>query len=116
MSDFFDWDSDEDLVVRTRRGLAVYLNTRDEIVLRQEARSDEHEDPVVLILRDDALRVARAILEAAGLTEPPLALPNPAQPMTPAERSRRYRESKRHAPSRSVTTARDEDLLMEAAE
>ncbi len=53
MSDKFDWsktDSDT-VVVPSVRGVAVYENDRDDVVIRQEAGSLDGDDDFVIIPR-----------------------------------------------------------------
>lgn len=66
MSDF-DWsENNDDVTVRKQAATAVYWNTADEIVIRQENHPHDDEDGVVVLSRDAAERVAmrlRALLD-----------------------------------------------------
>lgn len=50
----FDWSKDESVVVPSSDAVAVYVNPRDEIVIRRERRWDEDEDTFILLPRDGA--------------------------------------------------------------
>ncbi|MGQ9370399.1 hypothetical protein [Azospirillum sp. ST 5-10] len=68
MSEPFDWrstDTVDDIVIRTVQGVAVYLNPRNDIVIRQERDSTEEEDTVIIVPADCAERLARKILAVA---------------------------------------------------
>lgn len=48
----FDWTGDRDAVVfPTVRAVAVYVNTNDDVVIRQEAHAFEREDTLVFVPR-----------------------------------------------------------------
>ncbi|MCG8275385.1 hypothetical protein [Stenotrophomonas sp. NLF4-10] len=48
----FDWSADTDSVVfPTVRAVAVYVNTNDDVVIRQEAHALEREDTLVIVPR-----------------------------------------------------------------
>ena len=106
----FDWSGDDvDVIVPEQAKIAVYINVNDAIVIRQHGWPED--DQWVYVRRSDAERLARAILEAAGVNDEPMALLPPpnstgAEPeldlpatkpkdSTAAERSRRYRDRKR---------------------
>jgi len=115
----FDWAGDDAVIVPAQRALAVYANPRGDVVIRAERDEYEEDDPFICVAPANALAVARAMIEAAGLgpvefVRPlggggyedieapdvsPLALPAPAQPKdkTAAARARRYRKNKRDA-------------------
>jgi hypothetical protein len=67
----FDWnpsrDADHSIVVRGQPAIAVYLNPHDEVVIRQEGQYDPSDDHFVYVTKPNALMVARAVLEAAGV-------------------------------------------------
>jgi len=50
----FKWSKDESVIIRQQRATAVYVNTRGEIVIRQEMDWDEDEDTFVFIARSNA--------------------------------------------------------------
>ena len=101
----FDWRSDEDkacVVVHHQPAIAVYVNSRDAVVMRQEGHYGPDEDQCIYVIKDNVPRVVRALLEAAGFEtattygEP---LPKPGgkatkpkpKDRTGAERQRRHR-------------------------
>ena len=55
------------IVVRQQPATAVYLNSHDEVVILQQA--DRDEDRWVYVSKSNAVRVAYAILRAAGAVE-----------------------------------------------
>ena len=92
----FDW-CDDDVVVPQQPAIAIYLNPAGDVVLRQ--RGDVYDDDSwIWFGSEHALAVARAILEAVGLSVADL-VPEPTQvrshDTTAAERQRRYRERKK---------------------
>lgn len=112
----FDWiDSAEDVVVPEQAAIAVYLNPRGDVVIRQQAQYHPDEDTWIVVAPDRAQAVADAIVEAARLAvyhpeDDELAPPaerTAAVPKDPtaAERQRRYRERHRnsHGADRDVT-------------
>jgi hypothetical protein len=63
----FDWSvRNPEVIVRSQPAIAVYTNTADQVVLVREREWNEEEDAFVLISREHAIKVAHAILEAAG--------------------------------------------------
>ena len=62
--DDFDWMADQAVVVSHSPGIAIYLNNEGSVVLRQYGMSAE--DSFVIIRREDAKRVAKAIVEATN--------------------------------------------------
>lgn len=72
----FDWNNDNDAVVLPEQpATACYRNPRGEIVIRQQAAWDQDEDSFILILPQNARRLAQAILNEA----PPLRPSNAPQ-------------------------------------
>ncbi|MDP2333848.1 MAG: hypothetical protein Q8M19_24490 [Reyranella sp.] len=121
MSDF-DWYRDNAVVVREQPAIAIYRNVYGDITIRQKGEIDpeplEVEDVVIVVLPQNARRLAEAILAvAAAIPAPgPLALPAPAD-RTAAERQRRHR-AKRNGPCNRDTvtdtvTRRDTAELFE---
>jgi len=102
----FDWYSDDgesSIVVRHQPATAVYTNPH-EVVMRQQYGD---EDDFVYVTKNNALKVAQAILSLAGIEvaltrlhdgglDEPLLLSAPKD-KTAAERMRRYRKKKRNA-------------------
>jgi hypothetical protein len=111
MSDDFDSSAyRDDVVIAHQAPIAVYTNPGDNIVIRQDGDWYRKEDPWIVGRRENARALAEAILAFAEpeLAPVPLALP---APMTPAERTKRYRERKRHD---RVTPQRDGGLFQAA--
>jgi hypothetical protein len=99
----FDWnpssDTEHSIVVRHQPAIAVYLNPHDEVVVRQQDQYDESDDHFVFITKDNVPKVVERMLELAGLEmathAAPLMLPKP-EPLSGAERQRRYRNKHRN--------------------
>lgn len=96
----FDWnDVADDIVVAHQAPIAVYTNPDEDIVIRQDGDWYRRDDAWIVVRRENARRLAEAILAFAE-PEPapaPLALPAPAPAdRTAAERQRRHRERKRN--------------------
>jgi hypothetical protein len=110
----FDWYGDsESVVVRHQPAIAVYLNPHGEVVIRQEGQYDE--DHWIYVTRDNALKVAQAILEAPDKdceAEPLLSAP---KDKTAAERMRRYRNKRRNG-ERNAGVTEEPQLRLVAAE
>jgi hypothetical protein len=92
----FDWTKDlDDLVVEDQAAIAVYLNPRGSIVIRQKGDLDERDDSWIVVEPHYAAALARAIMALAPQQSATLALPAPGD-RTAAERQRRHRERKRN--------------------
>ncbi len=66
--DEFDWDDVADGVVQnTVPTVAIFSNRNGDVVIRKQPEENERGDVWIIIARGNALRAARAILEAAGL-------------------------------------------------
>ena len=98
----FDWnpsnDTDHCIVVRHQPAIAVYANPHDEVVIRQQDQYDESDDHFVYVTKDNVLKVAERMLQVGGIRTPrpdPLMLPKP-EPLSGAERQRRYRNKYRN--------------------
>jgi len=68
MSDDFNWDdlSDEEVVVPSVRGVAVYMNGDGDIVIRQQSAADADSDDVVVLpvsYADTLIRRVRRLAE-----------------------------------------------------
>ncbi len=111
MSDSFNWRDDPEIVLTEQLAIAVYRGARDHVVIRQEASSDEDEDHCIFVLPQNAMRVARAILAAAGLEWPAPSLDNiqerPEAKTPGAIRQARFRKSKRNAVTPVTPVTRD---------
>ena len=122
----FDWYSDDgetSIVVRHQPATAAYTNPHGEVVIRQQDQYGD-EDDFVYVTKDNALKVAQAILSLAGIEvaltrlddgglDEPLLLSAPKD-KTAAERMRRYRNKKRDADRNTVTD--EPELRLVAAE
>ena len=49
----FSWNSDDSVILQEQRRTAVYFNTRDELVIRQQADWNEETDTVVIIAKNN---------------------------------------------------------------
>jgi hypothetical protein len=58
----FDWTTDDSVVLEKRSALAVYVNSRGEVVLRMQGDWDEDVDHFVCFPENDAEYVAHRIL------------------------------------------------------
>ena len=65
-SDSFDWASEDSIVLRDQPAVAIYTNRFQQVVIRCERSWDQEEDVFVLVDFAHAIRVAQAILIAAG--------------------------------------------------
>ena len=63
--DDFDWADDPAIVLKRQPAVAVYVNRRDEVVIRQEADIGYDEDEFIFVGPDNAETLARAIVSAA---------------------------------------------------
>ena len=61
----FNWFKEECVAVKPRTGIAVYLNTSGDVVIRQQC-TDGSDDDMVIIDIDSAKTVASAILDVIG--------------------------------------------------
>jgi hypothetical protein len=96
----FDWnDDDSNVVVPEQAAIAVYLNPRGNVVIRQAGQYRPDEDSFVIVAPDHAAAVADAILRVAGLhrDQPDDSDPPKPKDRTTAERLRRYTERNRTA-------------------
>jgi hypothetical protein len=87
----FDWAHDDAVVLREQPAVAVYTNPRNEVVIRQACAWDEDDDTIIFVLPENARAVADALMAAAA----PFLRSTSAsgsQPLSGAERQRRYRE------------------------
>ena len=57
----WDWSNSDDLAVQSVRGIAVYTNTKGDIVIRQQGEYGE-EDSIVIFPKSLAGSVANAIV------------------------------------------------------
>jgi hypothetical protein len=108
----FSWHRDrDDIVVAEQQPIALYLNPRGDLVIRQPGID---EDDMIVVTLQNAPALARAILRAAGVDdEPAAAAVQPApKDRTAAERMRRHRERQRNG-QQPVTRNGHAPLLIE---
>jgi hypothetical protein len=111
----FDWRSAEDkecIVVRHQPAIAVYVNPRDEVFIRQEGHYGPEEDHWVYVTKDNVPKLVQALLEASGFETAtthgtPLMLPKP-EALNGAERQKRYRNKHRNRNGDGRVTESDE--------
>ncbi len=124
MSDDFSWTAAEsagEVIVATQPAIAVYINARGGITLRQEGTYGVSEDNWVYMSPVHARTVANAILRLAGIDQaddPDQDQPAPDQAdatapkaMSNAERQRRHRQRR----VTGVTAGRNEHNDNDAA-
>lgn len=104
----WEWaDDDGDVVVEEQPPVAIYINPKGAIVIRQRAENRDDDDPFLWFAPQHALAIAKAILEAAGLDAADIAdltletAQVATKPMasTSAARQRRYRDRKKKEPA-----------------
>jgi len=61
----FDWANDPAIVIKRQPAIAIYVNCRDELVIRQEADIGFDSDECVFVRPDHADTLVKAILDAA---------------------------------------------------
>jgi len=108
-ADLFDWTENEDVVVRTQMGIAIFENVRGEICVRQEGMFHPDEDQWITFGRDNAAAIARRILEVArvDLQSPDRVALRAPKDRTAAERQRRRRD--KHSDVTPAVTTGDRD-------
>ena len=111
MADIFPWEDNDQVVVKTRMGIAVFWNVHGDICVRQEGQYHPDEDMWVTFSREDARAVAQAILNLAGETTGQI-MP---KDRTAADRQRRCRDKHRDigVTERDVTAAPRDDQNQE---
>jgi hypothetical protein len=104
-------------VVHTQDTIVVYPNKNGAVVLRRERTWDEEHDTDIVIAREHAIRVAYAILNAAGFSD--IQFYRAGGAMKPPDRGREPDQSKnRHStdgPNDSANGADRPTLLQMAA-
>ena len=103
-TDDFDWNDADHVVVPEQASIAVYLNPKGDVVIRQAGQYHPDEDTWIVFAAQHASRVADALLETAGLADQPHDCKAAApKDRTAADRQRRYRERNRHASRRNAS-------------
>ena len=116
----FDWRQEPSILCQEQPALAIYQNPRGQCVIRQEQRWDETEDTVILVCRDNTIKVAHAILDIEFVrpcgggyedvaidTEVPAHDASRSKDRTAAERQRRHRAKLRDSCDSDRDTNRD---------
>jgi hypothetical protein len=115
-NDDFDWKPNgedyDSIVVKHQPAIAVYQNPHDGIVIRQEGHYGPDEDQFVVVTKDNVPRLVQAMFEAAGFETAstygePLLLPKP-EPLSGAQRQKRYRNKHRNGNGDGRVTESDE--------
>src|SRR5437762_9426866 len=90
-----DWEDDSTVCVRNQDAVAVFVNVRGEIAIRQQNWPED--DSLVLFHPEHAQAVIEAIARAADLAGIPVSIPQLGeQSNSNAERQRRYRQRRRN--------------------
>jgi len=99
----FDWTEDKDsIVVPATLTIAIYSNAYGQIVLRQQDQYGDEDDWIVFS-KEHARVIAEAIIAEAGQE-----LDASQAPLSPAERSRRYRHKQKNGGVTANEVLRDE--------
>jgi len=61
--DKFDWLGDDSVIIQEQLCLAVYRNRADGVVIRQEARNWDEDDPCIVLRDHEAVRLLIAALQ-----------------------------------------------------
>jgi len=61
--DDFDWYADDSVIIQEQLCLAVYRNRADGVVIRQEARNWDEDDPCIVLRDHEAVRLLIAALQ-----------------------------------------------------
>jgi len=92
----FDWSGDsEEIVIAAQSAVAVYVNDRGEIVIRQAAEWNQDCDSTIFVRPQHARALADA-LHAAAKALLPEKVRQPSPKSSGAERQRRYRLRQRN--------------------
>jgi len=102
MSDFNWAAAADDVVLRQQPATAIYLNPFGMVVVRQEADPFE-DDPFIVIAPNNALAVAQAIIEAAGVPGVVSKQAAASSPTPGASRVRRLRARRRASSGMGAT-------------
>jgi hypothetical protein len=63
----FDWIADDSVIVEKQLPIAIYLNRRNHIVIRQEADVYSDEDAVILIAPQNIMQFINKLCDVAGI-------------------------------------------------
>jgi hypothetical protein len=66
-ADAFDWAHDDSVVLRHQPGVAVYINQRDDLVIRQEGQYHPDEDVFIYISPNNIHDVIDKLCEVVGI-------------------------------------------------
>ena len=67
----FDWRNDEDVLLPEQTAIAVYLNPKGGLVIRQERRWDEDQDTIIVIARNNVMPFIDKLTDVAGIPSIP---------------------------------------------
>ena len=67
MTDRFDWNTDDTVIVRSQAAIAIARDSNGNVMMRQEGQYCISEDQFIDIAREHALTVCKTILREAGL-------------------------------------------------
>ena len=62
----FDWITDDSIILEKQLPIAIYLNRRDHVVIRQEGNADE-EDAFIIIARQNIQAFIDWLCDVAGV-------------------------------------------------
>jgi hypothetical protein len=63
----FSWNSDDSVILQQQRRTAVYFNTRDELVIRQQADWNEDTDTVLVIAKNNIEEFLDKLTDICGV-------------------------------------------------
>ena len=63
----FDWITDDSVIVEKQLPIAIYLNRRNHVVIRQEADGYSEEDTVILIAPQNIMQFINKLCDVAGI-------------------------------------------------
>lgn len=66
-ADAFDWSRDDSIVVEEQPSIAIFLNSRNHVVIRQRGYSSEDEDEFVTIAPQNLMAVIDRLCDLAGI-------------------------------------------------
>ena len=58
-----DWNNSEEVIIQEQRAIAVYTNTKEGVVVRQERAWDEEDDVVIILSTRQAVETLIAALK-----------------------------------------------------
>lgn len=64
--DDFKWDDDQTIVVKPVQAIAVYRNSMDYVVIRQEKASFQDDDPYIVVPQSELRKLIEALNRQLG--------------------------------------------------